>query len=812
MKKLSKAVILSAGILAGASVLPAESFLVVNAEASGSVKISRTLYQTTSNVNLRAGAGTAFKTSLTIPKGKIMTASEKNGVWIKAAYSYTIKGKSVTKTGWVHSGYVTEYYQNKPIAKTYIFTNKTVKLYSSADLKKKPGYSVGMGNGFYTTLQVINSLGQVWYKVSFNGKSVYIYSGDIVKSTFSAMPKTSFQAKKQTYVYQSYGNIYKKLASIPTGAIVSSQKKVGNWYSIAYKGYTGYVYAGDFAKYVQAPVISYTAIPETIYFTTKGVKLYSLSAAGGQVKEEVSTDTGFASTQKASIGGETFYRVSYKGSSYYLKSKDAAAKDFSSSAPAKFKAIKDTVLYESYGGIYTKLADISQDTVISSSSKIGDWHLASVNGKEGYMYIGDFVPYSSVTETKITETSYLTKGSVTLRKEADDTADPVVVIPDAKIVLASSITSNNWYKVSFSGFTGYVPGKAVSQVRTGDPLINRDGYQFIDLRTQSTVTAKQINDYVNNNFGNFRSASVLSGKGQVFVDTGKKYGINALYLAAHAIHESAYGTSVISLGKNNLFGFGSYDATAYIASYKFGSVEANIEYIARQMKATYLNPNDWRYHGAYLGFSTKDMNNTRINSNSEGMNYYYASDPNWGKGIARHMEAILPYDKAYYAKAVPNTVVPSLPGKPEGSDVFPEGIKAAAKKDLVLNSIKGSTEAVITLKSGSPFILLEKTNDYWVKIQVGSSVFWTDDIKFDVYKNYMTVENLGRTREAVNVRKDPYTTAGNVITTLNMNEYVQLVLKNDSPEKDASNSWYKVKLADGTLGWVSVKYITQELK
>ena len=58
-------------------------------------------------------------------------------------------------------------------------------------------------------------------------------------------------------------------------------------------------------------------------------------------------------------------------------------------------------------------------------------------------------------------------------------------------------------------------------------------------------------------------------RGQSFIDAGKTYGVNALYLAAHAIHESAFGTSDIALGKNNLFGFGSYDASPFIASYRF---------------------------------------------------------------------------------------------------------------------------------------------------------------------------------------------------------------------------------------------------
>ena len=56
---------------------------------------------------------------------------------------------------------------------------------------------------------------------------------------------------------------------------------------------------------------------------------------------------------------------------------------------------------------------------------------------------------------------------------------------------------------------------------------------------------------------------------QTFYNIEKKYNINGIFLASLAIHESAWGTSQISLDKKNLFGYGSYDATPYESSYEF---------------------------------------------------------------------------------------------------------------------------------------------------------------------------------------------------------------------------------------------------
>lgn len=565
MRNFGKVVILSASIIAGTSAVSMSPVGIGKAEASTTIKFSKTTYQTTSNLTMRTSASTKYKSVITIPKGKVVTSTEKNGVWHNVSYTYKSQGKNITKTGWVNSSYLKEYYQYSSISKAYYFTKKTTNLYTTPDTKKKQAFTIASNNGFYSTQKVVNSAGQTWYRVFYNGQAVYVNSSDVTKNVFTSFSAIEYQANKETTLYASFGNAHKKLATIP------------------------------------------------------------------------------------------------------------------------------------------------KDTVLSSAKRIGDWYSVSYNGISGFIHISDFSKYNEVTEEKIADTTFVTTANVSLSKEANESSEVVAAIPDAKIVVATHKVSNGWFLVNYVGKKGYVPGSSLKQVKTGDPLTGRDGYQFIDLRTQSPVTAKQINDYIAKNFKSFGTTSALSGKGQAFIDAGQKYGVNALYLAAHAIHESAFGTSNISLGKNNLFGFGSYDATAFIASYRFTSVDFNIEYIARQMKATYLSPGNWRHKGAYLGFSTKDMQNKRLDANSEGMNFYYASDPNWGKGIARHMQGILPYDKAYYRSAAVNMDVPTLPALPEGSDIFPAEIQGIAKKDLLLDSSKGVNDAAWTLKKGETFTLLEKT-------------------------------------------------------------------------------------------------------
>ncbi|GIN84905.1 hypothetical protein J6TS2_12910 [Heyndrickxia sporothermodurans] len=954
MKKFGKVLILSTSLLIAVPLSVIEPFHIIKAEASSSIKIKKTAFKTTDRLNLRKGASTKDAVILTIPKGKIIYATEKKGNWYKISYSYKASKKSITKTGWISNTYVKEYYQNTNINKTYFFTKTTTKLYSTPDTKKKAIYTIVGKNGFYSKQKVINSIGETWYRVSFKGKNLYVKSKDVTKNSFTSFTQAKYKANKNTYVYESYGNAYKKLVSIPKGTSVQSSKRIGDWYNLTYKGKTGYFYIGDFSK---MNAITYSNTSKTYYFTKNSAKLYAIS---GNTKKEITTiskNNGFESTQKAvdSLGqtwyrvifegkqlyinsndvrkdvfssttqtkykankdtyiyqsfgqafkkvilipkntivtstnkignwyntnyngkkgyfnmddfspyneitykttntdetyyfskkttklysspnsinkelytiasnngfsstqkvlnslGETWYRVTFNKQTLYINSNDVNKSSFSTTK-AKYKANKDTYVYQSFGNAYEKLVKIPKNTVVSPNKKIRDWYSVTYNGKSGYFYIGDFSPYSDLTEQKITDTTFITTSNLNLRETADPTATIYMTIPNSKIVIASYKVSNGWYRVTYGGKTGYVSGSYLKQVKTGDPITSKTGYQFIDLRTQSPVTAKQINDYIAKYVNSTGKVSVLTGKGQAFINAGKKYGVNPLYLAAHAILESAYGTSNISLGKNNLFGFGAYDATPFIGAYRFATVDLCIEYIAREIKATYLNPKNWKYNGAYLGFSTKDMNNKRIDQNSEGMNFYYASDPNWGKSIAKHMENILPFNKTYYNQAKINTVYPTQPGKPEGSDIFPSGIQAIVNKNLVLNSNKGVNDAVKTLPKNSTLMLLEKTNDFWVKVKVGNKIYWTSDIQFVEYTKYITVQNLGRvTTAGLNVRKDPSTSAA-IIGKLNLNDFVQLVLQKDGTlTMNSSKSWYKVTLANGTTGWVSSAYIIRELK
>jgi len=88
----------------------------------------------------------------------------------------------------------------------------------------------------------------------------------------------------------------------------------------------------------------------------------------------------------------------------------------------------------------------------------------------------------------------------------------------------------------------------------------------------------------------------------------KKYGLNALFILAHADVESAHGTSYYARTRNNLFGFNAVDSNPNLA-YSYPSQAASIDYYASFLKRYYLTKGAVYYygttpHGVFVKYSS----------------------------------------------------------------------------------------------------------------------------------------------------------------------------------------------------------------
>ncbi|RAZ80745.1 S-layer homology domain-containing protein [Planococcus halotolerans] len=196
-------------------------------------------------------------------------------------------------------------------------------------------------------------------------------------------------------------------------------------------------------------------------------------------------------------------------------------------------------------------------------------------------------------------------------------------------------------------------GKAPAAFQTGVRYYSFDGAVFTDkagkvvteahqyfsklpLSTKTSYTAEELDKFLTDNFpyygktvaGKLWNVSPLAGSGAYFKQIEETYKVNALYLLAHAIHESGWGTSKIAQDKNNLFGYGAVDGNAYDAAYSYATFKESIQDAAVRINKNYHQVGGAYYNGSILG------------NKALGMNVRYASDPLWGEKIGGHMYRI----------------------------------------------------------------------------------------------------------------------------------------------------------------------------
>ncbi|WP_143423131.1 peptidoglycan hydrolase [Halegenticoccus soli] len=143
-----------------------------------------------------------------------------------------------------------------------------------------------------------------------------------------------------------------------------------------------------------------------------------------------------------------------------------------------------------------------------------------------------------------------------------------------------------------------------------------------DLTNTLAITGSQLDDAIRG----VRSDSPLIGLGDTWVRVGNEQGINAVYMAAHAAWESAWGTSSITREKNNIYGWTAYDSCPSGCATEFSSMEACIEYVMPRIRENYLTPG-----GTYY---------TSYGPTLRGMNVHYATDDNWKYGIRDVMNSL----------------------------------------------------------------------------------------------------------------------------------------------------------------------------
>jgi beta-N-acetylglucosaminidase len=320
-----------------------------------------------------------------------------------------------------------------------------------------------------------------------------------------------------------------------------------------------------------------------------------------------------------------------------------------------------TTVVGQYGSFDDAKSHVTTGQVILEGGKIA-WM------KDGYAYTSAFTTFGDTYIPTGTEVKYIGSDANTVQVEIAGNQGTVNQ-SNVTLVPTPMITGQSYYDVSGNTLThhiynpisktyasyqyGYAPDAMVAGTKyyswdghtfysnssmTGTPIVAYQYFDLLPLNTATTYTADELNQYVVNNipdsiktnsFGG--GAGPLATLGASFINAQNQYGVNAMYLLAHAILESNWGSSRIAHDKFNLYGYGATDSDPYANAKTFTSYDDCVMFIAQTVAETYQTPGNWRYFGSMLG-----------NKNS-GMNMKYASDPFWGQKIASYMYRIDQY-------------------------------------------------------------------------------------------------------------------------------------------------------------------------
>ncbi len=164
-----------------------------------------------------------------------------------------------------------------------------------------------------------------------------------------------------------------------------------------------------------------------------------------------------------------------------------------------------------------------------------------------------------------------------------------------------------------------------------------------NLLSKSGASAWAINEYL-------ASTTSLPPLGEAFVAAERKYGVNARFLVAAAMHESARGTSYIARVKHNLFGYNAYDRDPFRYANAYATYAANIDATAKFIKGFYLTPRGRWWGGA---------------PTLRSMQQFWSSSGRWGVGVSRVASSI--HLDSFAGRTI-NFAAPAVRGGLHGGD------------------------------------------------------------------------------------------------------------------------------------------------
>ena len=271
---------------------------------------------------------------------------------------------------------------------------------------------------------------------------------------------------------------------------------------------------------------------------------------------------------------------------------------------------------------------VSEEQISSKVTKASVNKIVEVGSGSGKSY-----------KVKVGDIVYTTSDRAEIRVEPNEESQKVATLGKGERITVLSI-SGNWYQISGSA-RGYIKSENTTYINPDESYEEEQstsgsgGYiaspSFdMALNKPSGLSLEQFKKVLTDSKD---TNKVMQNNAEYFYYIEQQYNINGVFVAAVAIHESAWGTSRIAQNKHNLFGYGAYDSNPYNGAYDFSDYSESIDLIARVFVKYYLNPKGTSIYGGEKA-SGKYYNGPTLS----GVNTKYATDKNWANSVYNQMK------------------------------------------------------------------------------------------------------------------------------------------------------------------------------
>ncbi len=173
---------------------------------------------------------------------------------------------------------------------------------------------------------------------------------------------------------------------------------------------------------------------------------------------------------------------------------------------------------------------------------------------------------------KIGDEVQITSDELTITNEPQEDSQKVGKVKKDNKVTVKKI-QGDWYYIQYKNIEGWVKKEGTRAITIEEIEANQETTGIVQklsfnmpLNKPSGLSLEQFQKILTDSKDKNK---IFSQNAQYFYYIEKQYKINGVFVAAMAIHESAWGTSKIARDKNNLFGYGAYDSNPYNGAYQF---------------------------------------------------------------------------------------------------------------------------------------------------------------------------------------------------------------------------------------------------